>query len=58
MLTVSGVGFFRSNQDHSIPGVKFQPRIKKGLFLVGFFGAPNFRPDWRIQEGIHSGKLT
>ena len=44
------LGWFQPR--HSIPGVKFQPK-KKGLFLVGFFGAPNFRPDWRIQELVY-----
>ena len=43
VVTVSGVGVFRSNQDHSIPGVKFQPK-KKGLFLVNFFGGQILDP--------------
>jgi len=52
-----GWGFFVPTK--TLRGVEFQPPKNGLLFLVFvFLGAPNFRPDWRIQEGIHSGKLT
>ena len=42
MVTVR-VGVFRSNQDAPFRVSNFRNQ-KKGLFLVNFFGGPNFRP--------------